>query len=417
MDFSQHYTEDQHRFRREVIAWLEANLPSKDETPDEMPSSPRQTRAWRLRLAKKGWLTPTERADRGGADLTGDQAAVLLEELEQRGVRYLVDESSRLLRSIEQWQWGSERQAQHLLLAIASGQVICWRPRLDLDNPLDPAAFGIRAHRDGDDYVLNGQGHFAGNDNPPTHWWTLATIDALALPERAFAAFLVPAGSEGIRLRRTRLVAGKAHLVSFDSVRVPAFCLLGDQGDGLEVASSASLDEPVAQEHPLQDNLVDQLIQYTRDTHGDDDANGVGTLLAGQPVRRLRLMDAYIDSRIRRLFRARDTWMRANGIPLTYHAAQTRMWEHRAALRFSQISREVMGVYALLDRNDPRAPVQGDFELQQRQSLAGHNPLEAAESLTGIIATALRLEQPQEEPREKPNETGQPLRHSVTNIS
>ena len=418
MDFSQHYTEDQRRFRREVIAWLEANLPPMDEIPgDDMPSSPRQTRTWRLRLAKKGWLTPTEGVDRGGAGLTGDQAAVLLEELEQRGVRSLVDESSRLLRTIK--QWGSDLQAQRLLPAIASGQVICWRPRLDLDNPLDPAAFGIRAHRDGDDYVLNGQGHFAHglfelNDNPPTHWWTLATIDALALPEQAFAAFLVPAGSEGISVgAETRLVAGKAHLVYFDSVRVPAFCLLGDQGTGLEVARSAFQDEPVAEEYPLEDNLVDQLIQYTRDTHGD----GAGTLLSGQPVRRLRLMDAYIDKRIGRLFRARDTWMRANGIPLTYHAAQTRMWEHRAALRFSQITREVMGIYALLDRNDPRAPVQGDFELQQRQSLARHDPLEAAESLTGIIARALKLEQSQEEPGGQPNETGRPLRHSVTNIA
>ena len=390
MDFSQHDTEEQRRFRPEVIAWLEAILPSIDELPlDETPSGPHQTRAWRLRLAEKGWLTPTESVDRGGADLTGEQAAVLLEELEQHGMRSLVDESSRLLSTIK--QWGSDLQAQLLLPAIASGQVLCWRHRLDLDNPLDPAAFGIRAHRDGDDYILNGQGPFAGNDNPPTHLWTLASTDALALPEQAFAAFLVPASSEGISIgAETRLVAGKAHLVSFEGVRLPAFWLLGDQEDGLEVARLASLDEPVAEERPPLDNLVDQLIQYALDTGGD----GNGTLLASQPVRRLRLMDAYIDSRIRHLFRARDAWMRASGIPLTYHAAQTRMWEHRAARRFSEVSRDVMGVYALLDRNDPRAPVQGDFELQQRQSLAAHNPLETAEGLSGIIAKALGLEQP-----------------------
>ena len=81
------------------------------------------------------------------------------------------------------------------------------------------------------------------------------------------------------------------------------------------------------------------------------------------------VMESYIKSRVARLFRMRDAWMRENGNHITYQQAQTRLWEGHAAMRLAEIVREVAGPYSLLDRQDPRAPAEGRFELQQRGSL------------------------------------------------
>jgi hypothetical protein len=113
-------------------------------------------------------------------------------------------------------------------------------------------------------------------------------------------------------------------------------------------------------------------------------------------------MEAYINGRIKRLFQMRDAWLRSSGQTLTYHTAQTRAWEQRTAQRFSEIAREVMGVYALLDQQDPRAPAKGNFEFQQRKALALQGPNGAAEGHSGLTAQALGSGQPNEGTWEEP---------------
>ena len=107
-------------------------------------------------------------------------------------------------------------------------------------------------------------------------------------------------------------------------------------------------------------------------------------------------MEAYIESKINRLFRMRDSWMRSTGQSLDYHAAQTALRETRAALRLSEITRYVMGAYSLLDRRDPRAPSAGSLELQQRMSLVRQSQDSSVEGYVAAIAQHLGLGQPQD---------------------
>jgi len=163
---------------------------------------------------------------------------------------------------------------------------------------------------------------------------------------------------------------------------VPPHCLLGQEKDGWDLAQS-TFPIPFATAYTsVQDQPLDDLLDYARTTTVQ------GVSIAAEPVRQQLLMEAYINRGIQRLFRMRDTWMRSTGTALTYHAAQTRLWEHRSALRLSEITREVMGVYALLDHRDPRAPNNGNFELQQRLALTNSS---ASGSDSKIIARALGL--------------------------
>ena len=79
------------QFRSETRAWLEANCPPSMRTPmgeaeivwggrNARFSHP-DARLWLERMAQKGWTAPTWPLDYGGGGLSGEQNAILQQEL------------------------------------------------------------------------------------------------------------------------------------------------------------------------------------------------------------------------------------------------------------------------------------------------------------------------------------------------
>ena len=379
MDFKYHYTEEQERFRQEVSAWLDVNLP-KEVRLNADPSSLDED-AWercqnaRRKLGEKGWLAP---ADPG-------HALVLRDELGRRELGWLLDEAATSLRSALH-QWGTEEQRRSLLPLISGEHTTIWHPPIDPGVEPDTSTLGVQAFRDGDDYLLNGEGRFLGRGGRPDYLWTLALTDPDAPPRQSTALFLVPTGLPGIHIQTPRtLLQGETNRVTFDHVWVPPYCLLEEEGDGWHVMQATQSSQHATRVPAAQDEYVASLLEYVRETAQD------GTSLSKEPSFRQLLAEAYINSQVTRLFRTRNVWMAATGQRLTYHAAQTALWEMHARLRLSQIAREIMGIYALLDQEDPRAPFRGKFELQQRQGLASLNPARAMDGHREIMAKWLRL--------------------------
>ena len=388
MDFVYHYTDEQALFRREVSSWLDTNLPQNFQpSADTNRSDSGVWQAWkafRRMLGIKGWLTPGNRADQGGAGLSRSHEVVLLEEMDRRGLRWLMDETAILLKAVS--QWGSPEQKRNILYAIASGQVICWRPAFQPEEPLDPHSLGVDARREGDDYILNGRGQYVGLGPIPDYVWILALEHRDAPPEEEPITFLVPWDLQGMAFHTPRrLVPGEVHQIDFQQVRVPPQCLLGGEVDGWPLALSAILAQPAPALPPSSDQQVADLLEYAQNTTVQ------GVAISQEPTRQQLLMEAYINSRLYRLFRVRDAWMHATGQRITYHTAQTSLWEQRTALRLSEISRQVMGPYALIDQQDARAPKPGNYEFHQRKTLVLHGAASEVEGARGLIAHALGL--------------------------
>ncbi|PKB80969.1 MAG: hypothetical protein BZY88_07430 [SAR202 cluster bacterium Io17-Chloro-G9] len=398
MDFDYHYTEEQQRFRHDVRTWLEANIPPElrdGMLPQGQDSAYWEScRAFRNLLGEKGWLSPTEPTEQGGGGLTDAHEMVLLEELENHRLRWLLESPSQSLnQALQPWagQWDSQGQNDKLLTALNTGLVFLWYPWLEQVKNLDHGSIEIQALRDGDDYILNGHGLFAGHGPWPDYLWVLALAGPELAPEEATAAFLVPGNLERISVQSNRsLVAGEATEVVFDQTRVPPHYLLGNEGDGWLLTRSSLLEEAAARHPRLREPDLEALLQFAQDNSRE------GVPLLDHPVLQQLLMEAYIQSRVNRLFRMRDAWMRSTGQRLEYQAAQTAMGETRAALRFSEIARNVMGAYSLLDREDPRAASGGSLELQQRMSLVLQSQDSGVEGYAAAMAQHLGLGLPDE---------------------
>ena len=392
MDFTYKYTDGQQSFRREVRSWLETHLPqalqdsSGQPVPDQIGWG--ECAALRKKLGAKGWLAPKEPMELGGEGLDPANALVLFEELDARGLGWLTEEAAGVLQAMGRRNNQGDRESP--ATAIANGRVGCWRSQIHSLDDLDPGDWGIQITRDADDCILDGEGIFQGRDPAPGYLWTLAVHDSGGHPEQAFSAFLIPPNLDGISIHPVRRMSPyQVHRICFDQVRVPPHCLVDQAKEGWFLTQSAFLTPPL----PVRDRPLDDLLDYARTTTVQ------GVSIAAEPVRQQLLMEAYINRGIQRLFRMRDAWMRSTGAALTYHAAQTRLSEQRSALRLSEITREVMGVYALLDHRDARAPKNGSFALQQRLALADGR---SAGSDSKMIADALGLVSHEPERAESP---------------
>ncbi|MCH8832384.1 MAG: acyl-CoA/acyl-ACP dehydrogenase, partial [Chloroflexi bacterium] len=235
MDFTYKYTDGQQSFRREVRSWLETHLPGEMQDSSGPPVL-NQTgwgvcAALREKLGAKGWLAPQERTQQGSQGMDPGNAAVLSEELEARGLGWLLEETAGLLRAIARCDAQGDRES--LATAIANGRIGGWRSQIDSIDDLDPSNWGIQVTRDADDCILDGEGIFQGRDPAPGYLLALAVRDPKDHPDRAFSAFMIPPSLEGISIHTIRRMSpDPAHRICFDQVRVPPHSLVGQEKDG-----------------------------------------------------------------------------------------------------------------------------------------------------------------------------------------
>ncbi len=381
MEFEYSYTQEQEHFRLEVGTWLDANLPEgvarAGALPDVDAATWEQCHAFLGRLDQMGWL-----------NLSADLAVVFLEELAKRRLGWLLDDSSSKPLRFALQQWGTESQRGSYLTSGAPDMGNVWRMSVESGAQPDVSNLGIRAFRDGDDIILDGQDMFSGRGLWPDYLWVLAVVRPEAPPEQATATFLVPGGLQGITIQVPKaLLPWQNHRVIFDHVRVFPDAMLGPEGDGWSVMQSGVQSREDIRHPVVFDQDVDDLLKYAQETTRE------GQSLGKDPVLQQFLVESYINSRITRLFKLRNAWMASTGQPITYQQSETALWEKEVSMRLSRIVRDIMGMYALLDPDDARAPMGGQFQFQQRQSLAVQNPTGASEVYRVEMAKQIGLGQ------------------------
>src|SRR4051812_37628827 len=134
---------------------------------------------------------------------------------------------------------GTEEQKERYLPRLASGE---WLPAYALTEAgsgSDSAAMRSTAHRDGDQYVLNGTKRFITNAGVASLYTVFAKTDPEA-GHSGISAFLVEAEAPGFEVSRLEPKMGISGSttgeLAFDDCRIPAENLLADEGEGFKIA-------------------------------------------------------------------------------------------------------------------------------------------------------------------------------------
>src|SRR5882672_186256 len=136
---------------------------------------------------------------------------------------------------------GTEEQKRAWLPKLAAGEITGSFALTEPDSGSDAASLRTSARRDGDHYVLNGTKRFITNAPEAGVFTVMARTNPEEKGAAGISAFLVEAGTPGLKLGKTDRKMGQRgnHTcdVIFENCRVPARQLIGGQeGQGFKTA-------------------------------------------------------------------------------------------------------------------------------------------------------------------------------------
>jgi alkylation response protein AidB-like acyl-CoA dehydrogenase len=182
---------------------------------------------------------------------------------------------------------GSEEQKARWLRPLRRGDELCCQLFSEPGAGSDLGSIALRAARDGDGWLLNGQKVWTSGAQFADLGYLVGRTDPSAPRQRALTAFLVPMRAPGVTVRPLRQMTGGATFneVFFDDVRLPDSARLGEVGAGWAAMMTTLAFERSGAADGLGfggTELVDRLVLTARH-HGRD----------RDPVIRQRLADLY----------------------------------------------------------------------------------------------------------------------------
>jgi alkylation response protein AidB-like acyl-CoA dehydrogenase len=242
VDFS--YPPEVEQFRKELRAWLAANLTEEvviaGRRRGRDPETFEVLRAWDAALADAGWGAvswPQEYGGRGASVL--EQLAYAEETIKARApVPLNVIGMNNIAPAI--MQYGTDAQKRELLPRMVRADDIWCQGMSEPEAGSDLASLRTRAVLDGDDYVVNGQKIWTSLGHRADWCQLYVRTDPDAPKHKGISCLIVDMKLPDIEARPLVTLNGDADFaeVFFNDVRVPADALLGPLNGGWQVATT-----------------------------------------------------------------------------------------------------------------------------------------------------------------------------------
>jgi glutaryl-CoA dehydrogenase (non-decarboxylating) len=191
-------------------------------------------------MAELGILGIVIPEEYGGAGLDFVSEALSCEEIERGEAAFRTLISVHVgLNSLTLLRYASEEQKQRWLAPQARGEKLACFGLTEPGAGSDVAAMRTTARREGDTYVLNGQKNWISYASVADHALVFAKTDPSAR-HRGISAFVLEKGMPGFTSADTEhklgVWAGSTGELFFENVEVPAENLIGEEGQGFEIA-------------------------------------------------------------------------------------------------------------------------------------------------------------------------------------
>src|SRR5918996_3236293 len=197
-------------------------------------------------MAELGILGIVIPEEYGGAGLDFVCEALACEEIERGEAAFRTLISVHVgLNSLTLLKYGSEELKHRYLVPQAKGERLGCFGLTEPGAGSDVAAMRTSARREGDVFVLNGQKNWISYATVADHALVFAKTDPGAA-HKGISAFVVEKGWPGFTSAETEnklgVWAGSTGELFFENVEVPAESLVGEEGQGFEIAMY-SLDQ------------------------------------------------------------------------------------------------------------------------------------------------------------------------------
>jgi alkylation response protein AidB-like acyl-CoA dehydrogenase len=301
-------------------------------------------------MGAAGMLGVSIPAKYGGSDTDYVSLGLVCEELER------ADTSARVVMSVHSGlhsltllQWGTEDQKSRWLPDLATGKKIGAFGLTEPNAGSDAANIRTTATRDGDQYVLNGQKTWISLADYADQFLVITRLSETTA-KAPYAAFIVDRHLPGFSSRplhgKLGVRAGNTGEIFFEDLRIPADCMIGQEGDGFKVAMSA-LDHGrytvAAGAVGIITACLDACAKYANER-----------IVQGEPIGKKQLVQQMVASMVRgrdigRLLYYQVGWMKNEGLRHTREVSMAKWVNCEAAFDAANKAVEIHGAYGFID--------------------------------------------------------------------
>ncbi|MBI2872734.1 MAG: acyl-CoA dehydrogenase family protein [Chloroflexi bacterium] len=372
-------------FRKEARAWIKQQIPpdwdQRERLLDyEEPDGVVFSMDFQRKLAQKGWLVPHWPKEYGGQ---GDHMKhmVLTEELAYWGLPsggQPVNQVASILMA-----HGTDEQKKHFLSGLAQ---VKWKWAEGYSEPSggsDLANIQTYAVEDGDDFVINGSKIWNSAHIGPDYMFGLVRTDLNQPKHRGISFLIWPMNVPGIAISKVPMMWGRSRaLVTFDNMRVPKSCVIGERERGFYVAMG-SLDVQRATLDRLANarRLADWLVEYARVAKFD------GQKVIDRPGIRNQLAEIMMAVECYKMMIYKVAWMQSKSIPSTRESSIAKIFGPDLMQRACKVGMQMIGAYGLLEPGSKWAPLYGKIENQYLENFARTIGSGTSEINRNVVAT------------------------------
>jgi alkylation response protein AidB-like acyl-CoA dehydrogenase len=366
-------TPEEAAFRADLRAWIEANLTDEIRNGRFADAG----REWSRKLYEAGYAGLTWPKEYGGAGAPYSHQAIFLEEMARAEAPGHVGVIGLGMAGPTIIAHGTDAQKQRYLEKILSTEEIWCQGFSEPDAGSDLSAVRTTARREGDHFVVDGQKVWSSFAHI-ADWCILVTrSDPESERHAGLTYLLVDMHAPGVEVRPLRQITGEAEFneIFFSAVEVPVENVVGEIGDGWQVAMTTLLHERGTMGFALTAALESQLRKLV----------ALARERGATEVQRDAIAREWIGLEAVRYmnYRALTTLMKT-GIPGP-EGSGAKLWWSEANQRVTKLALELLGPEAqLLAANGNLQP--GYWQHQQLRSRGNTIEAGTSEILRNIIA-------------------------------
>jgi len=383
MDFD--FTPQQEAFRKEVRAWLEANLP--DDLRGRAFASSRadreevaRLRAWQQTMAEAGYVGLDWPREFGGRGASIVEMVILYQEMARAESPQLVNRGGVSMLGPTLMKYGTPAQQRRFIPKIRTAEELWCQGFSEPNAGSDLANLQTRAVRDGDHYVVNGQKVWTSMGHVADWGFFLVRTDPGAAKHKGISFLLIDMKTPGITVRPLRQMTGEAEFneTFLDNVRVPVENLVGKENEGWGVAITTlayERDLLTFIRHISLRNALHRLVKLVRERGR-----------AADPVLRQKVAELWIGEQVLQLNAYRSLTRILRGGQPGPEGSTSKLFWSQIDQELAQVATEVIGPASQLLHGSKWAPDEGQWQFYALLAQASGIRAGTSEILRNILS-------------------------------
>ena len=233
-------------FQAEVRDFLTSEYPLaiKEKQDKRLPLEKEDIISWQKILASKGWFAINWPKEYGGAGLTPTQIYILQTELAGANTPILIPFGVNMCGPVI-YTFGTEEQKKKFLPGILNSDTWWCQGYSEPGSGSDLASLQTKAELKGDNYLVNGTKTWTTLAQHADWVFCLVRTETTDIKQEGISFLLIDMKSKGVEVKPIITIDGshEVNMVYLDNVEVPTANLIGEEGQGWNIAKFLLMHE------------------------------------------------------------------------------------------------------------------------------------------------------------------------------